>query len=184
VIALGFLLGLGGIVYFQYSQRASSELDTGPGEAFAALAGAIVGLGGADIGQATGELRAGRKTLRCDHLRFDMTLGLVAIGAFCGAAWLFTLDHAWSAAAATIVVAAVGVPWVHLRHERIEPRQDWDLLLGHSLVVGVPFLAVAGILVSPKFAEALATGAVALVGIGATLLSHGRALRRQLPQEG
>jgi hypothetical protein len=113
---------------------------------------------------------------------FDVALGLVAFGVISGATWLFLVDEAWSAAAATLLVAAIGVPWVHLHHERITPRRGGDIIGGLTLAVAVPLLAVGIILWSSHYAEAAATLAVAVVGVAATLLSHGRALQRQTPR--
>jgi hypothetical protein len=84
VVVTGFALGLGGIVYTHFSRQAGAELDTGPGEAFAALAGAVVGLGGAEIGQATGTFRAAQEQLHGHHRRFDVALTLVAVVAALG----------------------------------------------------------------------------------------------------
>ena len=185
VVVLGFFFGFAGILYIHHSQRAVhvQDLDTGPGEAFAALAGAIVGIGGAEIGRATSALRPGQRKLRCEHVAFDIAIGLVALAAVCGTAWLFlVVDHAWSAAAAALLVAAIGVPWVHLHHERITPQRGRDIVGGLMLAVAVPLLAVGIVLWSPHYAEAAATIAVAVVGVAATLLSHGRGLQRQAPK--
>jgi hypothetical protein len=181
-VALGFIFGLVGVFCVHvFSQRATieQEPDTGPGEAVAALAGVIVGIGGTEIGHATSVLRTERKkTLQCHHVGFDWALGLVAAGAILGALSLLLADKAWLAAVATLLVAAIGVPWVHLHHERLIP-QGGDIVLGLTLAVAAPIVALVIIASLSQYAEAAATIAVALVGVGATLLSHGRGLQRQ-----
>jgi hypothetical protein len=181
VVALGFIFGIVGVFCVHvFSQRATSEQepDTGPGEAVAALAGVIVGIGGTEIGHATSVLRTERKKLQCHHVGFDWALGLVAVGAILGAFSLLLADKAWLAAVATLLVAAIGVPWVHLHHERLIP-QGGDIILGLTLAVAAPIVALVIIASLSQYAEAAATIAVALVGVGATLLSHGRGLQRQ-----
>lgn len=181
VVALGFIFGIVGVFCVHvFSQRATSEQepDTGPGEAVAALAGVIVGIGGTEIGHATSVLRTERKKLRCHHVGFDWVLGLVAVGAILGALSLLLADTAWLAAVATLLVAAIGVPWVHLHHERLIP-QGGDIILGLILAVAAPIVTLVIIASLSQYAEAAATIAVALVGVGATLLSHGRGLQRQ-----
>jgi hypothetical protein len=78
----------------------------------------------------------------------------------------------------TLLVAAFGLPLVHLRHERTTPHGG-DILLGRAIIIGAVLLAVLGFRWSQGLAEAIATVAVAVMGIGATLLSHGRSLQRQ-----
>jgi hypothetical protein len=181
VVVLGLATGFAGVLYVHCTQRANGvpELDTGPGEAFAALAGAIVGVGGTEIGRATGTQRRGGKKVRCEHVGFDAALVLSATVATCGAIGLIFIDddHAWAAAAVALAVSAVGIPSVHLPHERTRLRRCTDLVIGKVLAVGIPVLAILAFLRSPRFAEAVATAAVALVGVGATLISHGRGAR-------
>jgi hypothetical protein len=68
VVGLGFLIGFLGILKVRQS-------DTGSGEAFAALAAAVVGIGGAQIGQATGIRRGGPEPLaHREHAAVDAAL--------------------------------------------------------------------------------------------------------------
>ncbi|MEU4689753.1 hypothetical protein [Actinoplanes sp. NPDC023714] len=178
VVVAGLVIGFAGILYAHLTQLADdvTELDTGAGEAFAALAGAIVGSGGTEIGRATGVRRRGGTRMHRDHVRVDAVLVVVAVAAVGAALGLIAMDRDWAAAAVTLAVAAAGIPAVHLSHERTRLDRRIDLVTGQVLVVGVPVAAIVAFL-SFGYAEAVAAVAVALLGVGATLMSHGRGAR-------
>jgi preprotein translocase subunit SecY len=169
VVFLGFVLGFTGI-------RLVNPSDTGSGSAFAALAAAVVGIGGAMIGQATCFRRGGpRRLAHDDHLPFDFALLVVLAGACGGALWLWLDEGRRSAAAATLALAALGVIPVHTIHERIistnRHHQGGIILVVLSLVFGIAF-----VLFVREHAEAGAAIGAAIVAAGGTLYSHAGAI--------
>jgi hypothetical protein len=171
-VSLGFLLGFLGILKVR-------PTDTGSGEAFAALAAAVVGIGGAQIGQATGIRRGGPEPLaHRDHTAVDAALIAIGLVVIVWAITLFWVNHDRSAAAATLVLAALGVVPIHLFHE----RRSWnggDVALGVALIIAGLGLGIGGIMLISDHAEALAALGSALVASGGTLLSHARGLHRR-----
>jgi hypothetical protein len=169
VVILGFALGFAGILLVHPD-------DSGSGEAFAALAAAVVGVGGALIGQATSIKRAGRDRMpKKDHVVFDAALIVAGVAAVVGAILLIVDHDDRRAAAATLGLAAVGVVPIHLRHER-RLSKNRDHIFGLSLIwlgLGIGILTV---LIDQKDAEAGAALGAAVLASGATLRSHARAM--------
>jgi hypothetical protein len=125
VVFVGFVLGFGG-----YLLRAT---DPGSASAFAALAAAVVGIGGALIGQATCILRAGADRLpKHHHFEFDVALFVICALALSGAVVMLITDPDRSAAAATLGIAALGAA-VHLGHEW-NFIDNWDFRAGLALI--------------------------------------------------
>lgn len=163
VVLLGFSLGFVGLV------RAP---ESGTGEAFAAIAAALVGIGGAEIGRGSGIQR--------DHGLFHRLLWPLSAAAILLALVLIAADRNDAAAGTTLLLAAIGLLTVHHAHEKrtFNEGADGDERLGWALVAAAVLGGMVAVLAFKDWAEAGAAFAASVVTSGGTLLGHARGRRQ------